>query len=369
MLARAIVDRAAIRANAAAMRMLVVPARLAAVIKSNAYGHGLVEVGRTLAEDVDRLCVYELDEALALRAASVRARIHVLGPIPPARLDEALANAIEITLWDAGTYLADLECAARAHGDPAIVHAKIDTGVTRLGMSIADAPTMLKRYHDSAAITMAGVFSHLAAAEELDAAFTDVQLERFLGVTRLLGPEVDRHIAASAAAMLFTRTRLSSVRAGIAMYGLWPSAQTKTVMEERGLILQPALRWESELVLVHDVEPGTSVGYGRTYRANSASRIGVLPIGYAEGIPRAASNRGFFLIGGVKCPIAGRVCMNMTMVDVTDVPNAHPGMTVTLVGADGDARITLDDWGTWSNTINYEMTARLPANLPRTYVN
>ncbi len=369
MLARAIVDRAAIRANAAAMRMLVVPARLAAVIKSNAYGHGLIEVGRTLAEDVDRLCVYELDEALALRAASIRARIHVLGPVPAARIGEALAHAVELTLWDDGAYLADLERAARAHGDPAIVHAKVDTGVTRLGMSIANAPTVLKRYHDSDAITLAGVFSHLAAAEELDASFTDIQIERFLRITRPLGAEIDRHIAASAAAMLFTRTRLTSVRAGIALYGLWPSAQTKTVMEERGFTLQPALRWESELVLVHDIKPETSVGYGRTYRANSTSRIGVLPIGYAEGIPRAASNRGFVLVGGVQCPIAGRVCMNMTMVDVTDVPGAHPGMTVTLVGTDGDAQITLDDWGTWSNTINYEMAARLPAQLPRTYVN
>ena len=369
MLARAIVDRAAIRANAAAMRMLVLPARLAAVIKSNAYGHGLVEIGRALAEDVDRLCVYELDEALALRAASIRARIHVLGPVPAARIGEAIAQAIELTLWDGGAYFADLERAARAHGDPAIVHAKIDTGVTRLGMSIDAAPVLLKRYHESDAITMAGVFSHLAAAEELDAAFTDVQLERFLRLTRPLGPKIDRHIAASAAAMLFARTRLSSVRAGIALYGLWPSAQTRTSMEERGLTLQPALRWESELVLVHDIEPDTSVGYGRTYRANSASRIGVLPIGYAEGIPRAASNRGFVLVGGVKCPIAGRVCMNMTMIDVTDVPNAHPGTIVTLVGSDGDAHITLDDWGTWSGSINYELAARLPEQLPRTYVN
>lgn len=368
MLAHITVDRAAIRANAAAVRALIPPARLAAVIKANAYGHGLVEIGRVLAEDADRLCVYDLDEALALRSASIRARIHVLGPIAAARLGEAVKNAIEITLWDDGAYLADLERAARTHGDPAIVQAKIDTGVTRLGMSVAAAPALLARYEQSDGLTIAGVFSHLAAAEELDAAFTDTQLDLFTKATRGLGPDVDRHIAASAAAMLFARTRLSSIRAGIALYGLWPSAQTRTIMEERGLRLQPALRWQTELVLVHDIEPGTSVGYGRTYRANSASRIGVLPIGYAEGVPRAVSNRGFVLIGGVRCPIAGRVCMNMTMVDVSDVENPHPGMPVTLVGTDGDAEITLDDWGTWSNSINYEMAARLPSGIARTYI-
>ena len=368
MIARAIVDLAAIRANAAALRALVAPSRLAAVIKSNAYGHGLIEVGKSLAEDADRLCVYELDEALALRAAAIRARIHVLGPIPAARLHEALESAIEITLWDDGAYFDEVERAARAQGDPAIVHAKIDTGVTRLGMSVAAAPAVLERYRQSGALTLAGVFSHLAAVEEFDAAFTDMQLERFTGATRALGPEIDRHIAASAAAMLFARTRLTSVRPGIALYGLWPSAQTRGIMEERGLHLKPALRWESELVLVHDIPADTTVGYGRTYRANSDSRIGVVPIGYADGVPRAASNRGHVLVDGVRCPIAGRVCMNVLMIDVSDVANAHAGMPVTLVGNDGDLQISLDDWATWSNTINYEMAARLPVALPRTYI-
>ena len=119
---------------------------------------------------------------------------------------------------------------------------------------------------------------------------------------------------------------------------------------------------------MHDIAADTTVGYGRTYRANSTSQIGVVPIGYAEGVPRAASNRGHVLVGGVKCPIAGRVCMNMLMVDVSEVANARAGMPVTLVGSDGDAQLSFDDWATWSNTINYEMTARIPAAMPRTYI-
>ena len=190
MLAELIVDLAAIRANIDVLRALVAPARVAAVIKGNAYGHGLIEVGRAIEDAADRLCVYELAEAIALREAGVRGRIHVLGPIPAADLDSAHAAAAEVTLWDRGTYAAQVASIARRRRSPIGVQAKIDTGVTRLGLAAADAPAALARYAAQPEYALAGVFSHLAAAEELDSTFTHEQLALFAGATRLVAPAV-----------------------------------------------------------------------------------------------------------------------------------------------------------------------------------
>jgi alanine racemase len=362
------IDLDAIRANVAALTALVAPARVAGVIKANAYGHGLVAVGRAIAPAVDRLCVYELAEAVALRDAGVRSRIHVLGPIAPADLETAHAAGVEVTLWDRGGYAAQLAAVARRGGGPIGVQAKIDTGVTRLGLAAADGPAALRRYAAQSEFGLAGVFSHLAAAEELDSRFTRDQLAVFERATAGFDAGVERHIAASAAAMLWPQTRLGAIRAGIAMYGIWPSGPTEAIMRERRLTLLPALSWETQIVAVHAVPAETSVGYGCTYRTTRASRIAVLPIGYAEGLPRSISNRGFVLVAGQRVPIVGRVCMNMAFIDVTDVPRAVPSARVTLIGCDGAARIDAEEAAAWAGTIGYELVTRLPAHVPRRYV-
>lgn len=368
MLAELIVDLDAIRTNVAALRALVAPARVAAVIKANAYGHGLIAVGQAIAASVDRFCVYALDEAVALREAGITARIHVLGPIPPADLEMAHAAGVEVTLWDRGTYAAQLASIARRRREPIAVQAKIDTGVTRLGLAAADAPAALRRYAAQPEYRLAGVFSHLAAAEELDSTFTRDQLAAFGRATAGFAPAVERHIAASAAAMLWPQTRLGAVRAGIAIYGIWPSPAIATIMRERGLELVPALTWQTEIVLTHEVAADTSVGYGCSYRTTRPSRIGVLPIGYAEGLPRSVSNRGSVIVAGTRVPLVGRVCMNMAFVDLTDVPRARAGSRVTLIGSDGGERIDAEDAAAWAGTIGYELVARLPAHLPRRYL-
>jgi alanine racemase len=365
-LAELIVDLDAIRANVAALRGLVAPARCAGVIKANAYGHGLVAVGRAIESDVDRICVYELAEAVALRDAGMTARLHVLGPIAPADLDAAHAARVEVTLWDRGAYAAALATVARRRGSPIAVQVKIDTGVTRLGLAVADAPAALAAYRAQPAYAIAGVFSHLAAAEELDSTFTRDQLAAFERATAGFDAGVERHIAASAAAMLWPRTRLGAIRAGIALYGIWPSRPTQAIMRERGLALAPALTWQTQIVATHQVPAETSVGYGCTYRTTRGSRIGVLPIGYAEGLPRGISG-GSVLVAGRRVPIVGRVCMNMAFIDVTDVPQAGPRSTVTLIGRDGDARIDANEAADWAGTIGYELVARLPAHVPRRY--
>lgn len=368
MIAELRIDLGAILQNVEALAALVAPARVVPVIKANAYGHGLIEVGRALDGRVARLAVYELDEARALREAGVTSPIHVLGPVPAAKLADAHAANIELTIWNGGAYLTDAATIARRAGAPFRVHAKIDTGVARLGMSAGDAPERLARYAADPALELAGVFSHLAAAEELDSTFTHEQLAAFATATRDVPASVERHIAATAAAMLWPETRLDSVRAGIGIYGLWPSPETERIMRERGFELRPALSWQTELVLIRDVAAHTPVGYGCSFHTKRPSRIGVIPIGYAEGLSRNAGDRGHVLIDGHACRLVGRVCMNMAFVDCTDAPGAVPGNTVTLIGSDGMASIGADDLATATGTIAYETVARLPANIPRTYL-
>lgn len=367
MLAELTIDLDAIVRNVAALDALVAPAHVVPVLKANAYGHGLVDVARAIAAGVQRIAVYELDEALALRDAGIETDLHVLGPVPPQRLGEAHARRVAITLWDGASYFNDVRRSAQRGGAPFHVHAKIDTGVLRLGMTVADAPARLDAYARASELELAGVFSHLAAAEELDSSFTSEQLARFAQATADVDPTVEHHIAASAAAMLWPQTRLDSVRSGIAIYGLWPSPQTEQIMRERGFGLEPALTWTTEIVTLHDVPSHTPVGYGCAYHTKRPSRIAVVPIGYAEGLPRNAGDAAVVLVAGRRCRIVGRVCMNMAFVDVTDAPATHAGSRVTLIGRDGDAHLRADDLAAATGTIAYEIVARLPASIPRRY--
>ncbi|GAC1557870.1 MAG: alanine racemase [Vulcanimicrobiaceae bacterium] len=371
MIARLEVDLGAIRRNVAALGALAAPARYAAVVKANAYGHGLVDVARALAPDVASFCVYRIDEAVALRDAGIATPVLVLGPIEACDLDVAIRARAAIALWSTGAFARDLARAARDVGTRAIVHAKIDTGVTRLGLDAAAAPAGLERYAADDAFDVRGVFTHLAAAEELESSFTHEQLARFDAATapsraRFRARGVTYHAAASAAAMLYPHARLDLIRAGIATYGIWPSEATRASVA-RTLALEPALAWRTALVVVRDIDAGRSVGYGCSFVASRPSRIGVLPIGYAEGLPRALSNAGAALVRGTRVPFVGRVCMNMAFVDVTDVPSAATGDAVTLIGSDGAETIGANDLATCAGTIGYELVARLPASVPRIY--
>lgn len=360
--------------NARALRDLVAPARAAFVVKANAYGHGIVEVARTVEPFSCRLCVYSIEEASMLRAGGITRPIFVMGPVQSGDLDQARALKAEIALWDTGSYARAVIESARKRGERVPVHVKINTGTTRLGLEPHDAHDAIEDYLRFPEIELTGIFSHLAAAEELDSPFTLGQLDTF---TRALEPVQEvlqqngvhpiKHIAASAAAMLWPQTRLDMVRIGIALYGLWPSPQTRAAMNGAQFDLQPALSLHTSLAAVRSVEAGTPIGYGGSYHAPKHTRIGVVPLGYADGIPRLLSNRGAFLVGGERCPIVGRVCMNMTMIDLAAAPAAKPGDEVTLIGRQGNGEVTADEWGDWAETINYEIVARLPAELSRTY--
>jgi alanine racemase len=363
------VDLGALARNAAALARLAAPAKLTAVVKANAYGHGLVPAAQALEANVARLGVYAPEEAIALREAGIRAPIHVFGPVPPAELEAVYAAGAELTLWDTGLYARQVASTARRRDGRFAVHAKIDTGVVRLGLPLADAPAALRTYAATPELALTGVFTHLAAAEELDSPFTQEQLARFLDATRDVAPNVERHAAATAAAMLWPETRLDAVRCGIGLYGIWPSEQTRARMNGDGLALEPVLSWRTRIVALHDIDAGTSVGYGRTWRAQRASRIATIPIGYAEGLPRSAGNAAHALVRGRRAALVGRVCMDMAFVDVTDAPNVETGDAVTLIGPDGDERITAEQLAEACGTIGYEIVARLPAHVPRTYAN
>jgi alanine racemase len=365
----------ALRRNAAALRDLVGAGKAAFVVKSDAYGHGLVETALAVEPFANRICVYAVEEGIALRDGGVTAKILVLGPILPALLADALAAKLEIALWDTKEFARRLAEAARKRHAAAHVHLKVNTGLNRLGLEPHELVDATEDFLRVSELAIDGVFSHLSSAEEMDSPYTMHQLETFERALAQVKPVFDarelapvRHIAASAAAMLWPQTRLDMSRFGIALYGLWPSPQTREAMGENAIALEPALTYESELVVTRSIAAGAQVGYGATYHAPRDMRIGVVPCGYADGVPRALSNRGAFLVDGAVCPIVGRVAMNMASIDLTQAPNAHVGSRVVLIGADGNASVDADKWATWCDTINYEIVARLPSELPRVYV-
>ncbi len=375
MIGRLRISLPALRHNAGILRGLVGPQRAAFVVKGNAYGHGLLETARVIEPLATRLCVYCVEEGLALREAGIAAPILVLGPVPPEVLDEALAANLELAVWNVGPFARRLAAAAGKRRTRAFVHVKVNTDLNRLGVEPEELSGAVERLASAAEIAVGGIFSHLAAAEEIDSPYTMHQLGAFeralLGVKPLLdrsGLAPIRHIAASAAAMLWPQTHLDMARFGIALYGLMPSPQTSAAMKEKPLDLRPALSYVSELIVVRTVAAGASVGYGGSFHAPREMRIGVVPAGYADGVPRALSNRGAFVVDGALAPIVGRVAMNMTQIDLSNAPNAHVGSAVTLIGRDGESAVTADDWAEWSDTINYEIVTRLPSDLRREFV-
>lgn len=372
---------ATVVANARTLAKRVAPASLCAVVKSNAYGHGLVPIAQALAASGIaglRLAVFSLDEALALRSAGIDLPILVVGPVSAADLDEAVYRRIELGLLDER----DCEAFAR-HGITA--HVKFDTGTSRFGIARERAAAVLARCRDLG-VCVAGLYSHLANAEDLDKTFTMKQVAALADIasinSRIHSTAPDSranakpllHIAASAAAIMWRETRLDMVRCGIALYGAWPSTLVEAAVagDDPAFSLEPALQWFAPIVEIRDVRAGDSVGYGCAYVAHANRRIAVLPLGYADGVPRAAGDgrmqvrvfaddesRKPAAAVGAKAPIVGRVCMNACMLDVTDVaPAPQPG---DRVGFDVEALARA------AGTINYEILARLPAHLERRY--
>ncbi len=372
------ISKANFQHNLTSFRGLLGPGvDLLTVVKSNAYGHGLVEMGKLATEyGSDWLGVVNLDEALKLRLAGIKAPLLVLSfyPLEEVSVKAAIEQGISLVVYDF-EQLEFLDKLAGELGEKARVHLKFDVGTTRLGV-LADDEVVVDEFLTLAAKTenveVEGVFSHLAASEE-DEEFTRAQAKKFRWVVararEVFGGEkkLITHLACSAAGMLSEDFQFDMARLGIAAYGLWPAEELREKMGP-AVDLKPALAWKTKIIQIKTVSAGTNVGYGCSYKTKSEARIAVVPVGYWDGVDRHLSNCGEFLVKGRRCPIRGRVCMNLTMIDVTGIENLEVGETVTLIGKDGAEEVTADEWAGWIGTINYEVATRINPEIKRIYV-
>ncbi|HMF39245.1 MAG TPA: alanine racemase [Polyangia bacterium] len=358
------IDLGAVQRNLSRFRRVIGPSvAVFGVVKADAYGHGAVPVARALEPLCNALAVSLVEEGLELRAAGVRAPIFVLGAYYNRHQDDVIAQRLTPVVYDLG----DLErfgAAAARRGRRIDVHVKVDTGMSRLGVSVDDLPAVLARFDDLSALRLAGLCTHFASADLPDASVTEQALDKFdacIGEAMHAGfTELAHHAANSAAAIRFPRARYAAVRPGLALFGAMPSRHVAVAD------LEPALRLSTRIMAVHDVPVGTPVSYGGLWRAPRPSRIATLPVGYADGYPRHVRD-ACALVGGRRVPIVGAVCMDMLMVDVTDVPPADAGLgsVVTLIGRDGAEQITVDDVAGWAGTLSYEILCGISKRVPR----
>jgi alanine racemase len=365
--AEAIVDLDAVRANVERLRAGT-SAELMAVVKADGYGHGMVPTARAaLAAGATMLGACTIPEALALRAAGITAPVFAWLIAPGQRVAEAIAADVDLSA-SAVAALDDLAAAARETGRTARVHLKVDTGLGRNGATIADWPDLLAAAAKHAAdgtVEVTGIWSHFAYADAPGHATIGRQIRVFreaLDAAEAAGirPAL-RHLANSAATLTLPDAHFDVVRPGIALYGLSPMPGTTA---EYGL--RPAMTLRGSVVVAKRVPAGQGVSYGHTYTTERETTLALVPLGYADGIPRAASGRGPLLVGGRRRTIAGRVCMDQVVVDVGDDVVA-PGDDAVLFGPGDRGEPTADDWAEVLDTINYEIVTRVGARVPRTY--
>jgi len=377
------IDGSALAHNAAIFReVLGAGVRLGGVLKGNAYGHGFAEVLPLARKACDALYVIEAREALAIReiearTAGPRRQVLVLGAVDAEEAVELARANVEVAIADPGQ--ARFVPALRAAGVRLRGHIHVDTGLGREGFTTGELPAALGWLLQARdAIEVAGVLSHFANTEDVtEQSYAGQQLDAFDEGSRrvrealgLTGP-LERHIAASAAALLLPQARHEVVRVGISLYGLWPSSETR--LSARALLgrvpeLRPVLSWRCRSQLTKWLPSGSYVGYGCTYRCPVDTRIAVLPMGYADGYPRLLSSRAHALVEGQRCPVLGRVMMNHVVIDVTRVARTDGPVTATLLGRDGDEQVSADQLAVWAQTINYEIVTRIGAHLRRVVI-
>ncbi len=370
------------------------------VVKSNAYGHGLVPVCKALidedknsvAKNIYGFGVITMKEVIELREGGIEKPALILGPISYEEIDEAIKYRATLVVYDL-PFAREISNRAVKENTTVPVHVKIDTGLGRLSVTPEEAPYFIEKLLKMPGLNVEGLYTHLADAEGIDQSYTLRQLVRFNKLIEILEKKAIKiplkHMAGSAAAMLLPETRFDIARTGISIYGLWPAEETKILMIAKGqnildiltdrdiqakgvnllaYFLKPVMEFKTTVVQVKDIPAGHCIGYGCTYETKRLTRVAVIPVGYAEGFDRKLSNCGEILIRGKKASVMGRICMNLTIVDVTDIPGVTAGDEAVIIGKQGEQQITAEDMAEKVGTINYEIVTRINWDVPRVYI-
>ena len=364
---RLIIDLDAIKHNYLLM-VGQVPAgvRVMAVIKANAYGHGMLEVAQTIVQaGGNDLAVAIPEEGIQLRDNGIQTNILVLGAATDVAADVSVQRELTQTVFEPEIIRVLEEVAVNA-GKPALVHIKLDTGMNRIGLrTVGEADALAVALQQAPHVKVTGIYTHFADADHLNdqgqiTDYTREQLAKFETLRARFDPSIPAHVSNSAMSLVTPQASFSMIREGISLYG-YPPVPTD-------LDFHHALSWESEVVYVKDIPAGTSVGYGCTFTADHPVRIATVAVGYGDGYHRLISNRGQMLVNGKRASIVGRICMDQTMIDVSAIPEVSVGTKAMLIGTQGSETIGADELAAWAETISYEVLLAITNRVPREYL-
>lgn len=344
--------------------------RMMGVVKTDGYGHGSVPIAKKL-EPMDFMFGFAVatpEEAHILRLAGIRKPVLVLGYSFPYSYEQLAGEEVRPAVFRMDS-IEPLKAAAKKTGKPVRVHIKVDTGMSRIGITPdREGLSFVKALMNQEGIEIEGIFTHFARADETDKRVTEKQFRTFTDFIHMIEEELSlripvRHCANSAGILEMPQTGLDAVRAGITMYGLAPSDEVRMDI----VPLKPAMSLYSRIVYIKTIHEGQSVSYGGTFTAERDMRIATIPVGYGDGYPRGLSGKGYVLIHGKKAPILGRVCMDQFMVDVSQIPEAEEDDRAVLIGRDGGECVTAEELGELSGRFNYELVCDLGKRIPRVY--
>jgi alanine racemase len=359
------VNLARLESNLNAIRQRVAPSKIMLVVKANAYGHGLLEVSKTLAGKSDYVGVAVLEEGILLRDLGVTVPIIVLGGIWREQIPRYLEHDLTLAASSVER-LEQIDAVAGQMGVKAKVHLKIDTGMERIGIHYYSAHLLQEAAQKCSHVEVEGIFSHFANADSQNLSHARLQLERFNEVLRFYErrslPMPLRHIANSAAVLQLQESYMDMVRPGILLYGVYPSSSVPHTVE-----VKPALSWKSRVVYFKVVKTGHAVSYGSTWQSDHDVRVVTVPVGYGDGYFRSMSNRAQAIINGKKYPQIGSICMDQLMVNI-EGDSAYNGDEVILLGASDGEKIRVEDLAEWAGTIPYEILTNINTRVPRVYI-
>lgn len=356
--------------------MIGIEKKLLAMVKANAYGHGMFEVAEIACKSgADWLGVQSLKEGIDLRGVGFECPILVVGYIPLNELKKAVEKNLKITVYNSES-IEKLSEVCKKLGKKAFLHLKVETGTYRQGVDRRDILTFVEKVSRDPQLILEGISSHFANIEDTtDHTYARHQLHNYQKVLQKLEEHKIKipikHFSCTAATILFSETHLDMVRIGIGMYGLWPSKETYLsclLREQEPICLKPVLSWKARIAQLKKVPKGAFVGYGCTYKTGRESLLAVIPVGYYDGYPRDLSNISYVLVKGERAPLRGRVAMNFLVADVTDIQDVNLEDEIVLIGSSGEDTVSADSLALWQGTINYEVVSRLNSDIPRVVV-